>query len=364
MRILTKHLGLTIILMTLMVSLVLLGLQTFIEVDLQLEKMSSNGYGLLTAFFIVLLRMPENFYHLFPMAGLLGSLMGLGRLAQNNELVVMRCAGLSVKQLMLPILKATALMLIVMVFLGEVVAPYTSGLARELQQTPHESMVEEIHAVNTNKHGIWLRLDNDFFHVASADSAGHLQGVTQFHFDAQQHLVSASFAKHATVVGKIWQLKDISQSQFNKDYVEKSVVASKEMTVTVNPYYLIGSTSSVRTLSLPELYQFIRYRKQSGLAVREQSFLFYKRLIQPLTILVMVLLSVPILLGPLGRKSPSMRLVVGILIGFAFYTVNDFLGPFSLVFQIPTWLAASFPAIVFAMLGWGLIWYPSRRRKG
>ncbi|MCK1890503.1 LptF/LptG family permease, partial [Legionella pneumophila] len=50
--------------------------------------------------------MPYQVYLFFPIASLLGCLVGLGVLANHSELVVMRAAGISIGQITGAVLKA------------------------------------------------------------------------------------------------------------------------------------------------------------------------------------------------------------------------------------------------------------------
>jgi lipopolysaccharide export system permease protein len=78
---------------------------------------------------------------------------------------------------------------------------------------------------------------------------------------------------------------------------------------------------------------------------------FWHRILQPLATLVMMLLAVPFAFGQLRSTTRSLRLLVGILLGFGFYILNEFFGPISIVYQFPPVLAASLPMLVFAALG-------------
>ena len=92
MKILQRHIGLTIIMATLLVLMVLIGLQIFISFISELHDIGTGSYNLWQVFQYVILTMPNYLYSFFPMASLLGCLTGLGYLASNSELIVMRAA--------------------------------------------------------------------------------------------------------------------------------------------------------------------------------------------------------------------------------------------------------------------------------
>ena len=71
---------------------VLLALAGLFEFISQLEDTRGN-YGVPQALLFTFLRLPQLAFEMLPIAALIGSLLGLGGLANNSELVVMRTAG-------------------------------------------------------------------------------------------------------------------------------------------------------------------------------------------------------------------------------------------------------------------------------
>jgi lipopolysaccharide export system permease protein len=73
----------------------------------------------------------------------------------------------------------------------------------------------------------------------------------------------------------------------------------------------------------------------------------------------MIILAVPFVFGPLRSVTMGLRMVIGIVLGFCFYILNQFVGPISIVYQIPPIIAAFFPTFLFALIGVFLV----RRRQ-
>lgn len=82
---------------------------------------------------------------------------------------------------------------------------------------------------------------------------------------------------------------------------------------------------------------------------------FWQRLVQPFAALVMIMLAIPFIFGPLRSVTMGLRIVTGAAVGFAFYLLNQFFGPFCLVYQIPVFLGAILPTLFFAGLGFWLL---------
>ena len=74
--------------------LVIGSLDVFFAVINEMGEIGKGGYTWLQAGTYIGLTIPRRLYELFPTAVLIGSLLGLGALASNSELVAMRAAGI------------------------------------------------------------------------------------------------------------------------------------------------------------------------------------------------------------------------------------------------------------------------------
>ena len=91
--VLDRYIGKTIfktIIMTLFMLVSLSGIIKFVD---QLRKVGQGEYTALSAGMYTLLSVPKDIEIFFPMAALLGALLGLGQLATRSELVVMQASG-------------------------------------------------------------------------------------------------------------------------------------------------------------------------------------------------------------------------------------------------------------------------------
>ena len=128
MRRLDRYIGSSVLSSVLLVSLIVLGLDLLFAYIGELEDLE-GGYGAIQALGYVVLTLPRRLYDLLPVAVLVGCLVGLGTLASNSELTVMRAAGVSVARIIGAVMKPLAVVMLAGVLLGEYVAPYTESLA-------------------------------------------------------------------------------------------------------------------------------------------------------------------------------------------------------------------------------------------
>lgn len=340
-----------VVMTTLMVTVVMAGLYIFIGFISELPDIGSGGYGVTDALLYVLMTMPINIYNLFPMIALLGSLIGLGIMASRNEITILRASGMSVMRITRVVLGAAVIMVFIALAIGEGIGP---GLANNAGNQKIIAKNND-HAFRSRQ-GIWLRDHNDFIYINKILPGMRLSGVTDFHFNNYHELQSASFSQNAYRLRDRWYLLNTRATYF--DHHQTRVVETDKQTwrVTVNPNLLKVFEVQPDSMSLFELHNYIEYQQKNDLEAAQYDFNFWQRLFQPLAILVMIALGLSFVFGPLRSVTIGSRIVTGIIIGFSFYLLNRFLGPFSLVYQVSPIVAAAFPIVIFSLLSLWLLW--------
>jgi len=79
----------------------------------------------------LLFHMPESMGTIFPLAGFIAVMWGLGRLYRDQEMAVMRSSGFGWRQLVKPLLSLVLPLAVVLLVLGLLVAPATARLAEQ-----------------------------------------------------------------------------------------------------------------------------------------------------------------------------------------------------------------------------------------
>ncbi|MCG6450900.1 LptF/LptG family permease, partial [Vibrio parahaemolyticus] len=130
----------------------------------QLRKVGDGTYDLMQALLFVVLSIPRDIEMFFPMAALLGALIGLGALAASSELVVMQAAGFSKLDIGLSVLKTAVPLMMIITLLGEWGAPQAQKAARDLRAFATSG--GKILSVRT---GVWARDINDFIFIGKID---------------------------------------------------------------------------------------------------------------------------------------------------------------------------------------------------
>ena len=113
-----RHIARTVLGTTMMVLIAFLGLMTIFALIDELGG-SRESYGFGEALTYVALTTPRRIYEMLPYMVFLGALIGLGSLASNSEIVVLRAAGVSVWRVFVSV----ALPAFIVLLLGFLLAP-------------------------------------------------------------------------------------------------------------------------------------------------------------------------------------------------------------------------------------------------
>jgi len=346
MKRLEMYVAKTILASISMVVLILAGLQIFIVLVKQFGDLGKGSYGIMQAFWFVLEQLPYEVYLFFPMACLMGCLIGLGVMASNSELVVMRSAGLSIWQITLSVFKSAVLIIVVVTLLGETIIP-------QLMQTANDNKLMALNdgqTLRTSK-GVWLRIRNDFITVGEVVSNRELRRVYQFRFDALHHLkLSRRIAKIQYLDG-VWKATHIQETTIKEPHTQVRKLIAMDWDVKIKPAIFNTGNNLSAEMTLHELWQFLRAKKATHQEALGYELSFWQRIFQPLTTLVMMMIAIPFIFGPLRESTMGSKLLVGAAVGFGFNILNRFFGPLSLVLQWPPVVCAIIPTILFSLLG-------------
>ncbi|MCU1721697.1 LPS export ABC transporter permease LptG [Pseudomonas sp. 5P_5.1_Bac1] len=306
----------------------------------------SDTYTLLDASSFVVLTAPRRLYDMLPMAGLIGCLIGLGSLASNSELTIMRAAGVSIGRIVWAVMKPMLVLMLAGVLIGEYLAPVTENKAQA-----ERSLAQGGGDAQSSKRGLWHRQGEEFVHINTVQPNGLLLGVTRYHFDNERHLLSSSFARKAQYQEDHWQLTDVTSTLFRGDHTEVVKSAEERWDVALTPQLLSTVVLAPESLSITGLWDYIHYLSDQGLNNDRYWLAFWTKVLQPLVTAALVLMAISFIFGPLRSVTLGQRVFTGVLVGFVFRIAQDLLGPSSQVFGFPPLLAVLLPAGICALAG-------------
>lgn len=344
MKLLDRYISKVVITSILMVVFVVVGLDGIFALIDELQNLENN-YQSQEALQYVVATLPKRFYEFISLSVLIGCLLGLGSLANHSELTVMRAAGMSVMRISYAVIKPALVFVCIGVLVGEYVVPYTEAYAqsqRALEQSGNEAL--------KSKHGYWHREGNTYMYFNAVLPGGVLYGVTQYQFDDQRQLRQSSFARKAIYQGDHWVLQNITLTNLFADHAQKQELATKRWDTELTPEVLKVVVVKPEDLSIRGLHTYSRYLLEQGLTAKKYMLAYWKKILQPLASVVMVLVALSCIFGPLRSVTMGFRIFSGVILGLLFKYTEDFLGPASIVFGFAPIFASLIPIILFFVL--------------
>jgi lipopolysaccharide export system permease protein len=332
-----RHLAATVLL----VLLVLLVFDVAFAFFGEVSDVGRGQYDIPTLFQVIGLTLPRRMYELFPMAALIGTMLGIGNLASQGEIVAARAAGLSRSQLAGWVVVTGLLLYIPVSWLGEYIAPATEQQANAIRT---QVLFERV-AVQ-NDQGVWIRDGTRYLRIGSVSDGSQLQDIEIYEFAADHQLVRASKIASARHNNSGWKLRNISQTILSSDHIEVIKTASKDTQDLIDPAMIRVLTREPEHMTLREQQRYIRYLKNNKVGSSRYQLDFWSRLVRPLTVLAMLLLGIGFVLGTRQRQSNGWRLFVGVLAGLMFKLFNDLFAQAGLVYGVSPLLSAVVPTLV------------------
>lgn len=341
MNVLNRYIAWEVIKGTLVASIVLLSLLNFFTFTDELGDTSEGSYGLKDIFIYLSLTSPRDFYELLPSSVLLGSLVTLGALGGNRELVAMQAAGASKAQIIWAVMRVGLMLAVLGAFIGEYIAPPSERAAKTFKSAATHHQV-----ASRTKYGFWLRDGEVFINIRQIQKQDELGDISIFEFDEKRRLKLETHADKAVYDGKKWRLDNIKITRLSKDSAKSEKIAAVDWASVLKPELLNVFVVRPENLSAYELWKYMEYLKDNGQKNQSVDLAFWGRIVNPFVILVMLLVALPFVMTLRRETSLGQRIVVGVTLGLGFYLFDRMFGHFGLIYQLNPVFAASFPTLL------------------
>ena len=297
-----------------------------------------------------LLKLPHLIQDIFPFIILFGALICFWRLAKSSELVVIRAAGISAWQILLP---ALVIAFLVGVLQITAYSSLAASLRSKFEALEAKHLTTQQSELTLSKTGLWLRQSHQegqaVIHSSRISQNGrNLEQVVVYLFNTEGKFYARIDAKKAVLQNNYWELigsvhtnLNGATEQFDRYALPTNLTLEK----------IQESFSSPDTLSFWELPEFIRALDEAGFDSSAHRLRFHSMLSTPVLFCAMVLIAAIFSFRASRRASTSYMILGGITSGFLLYLLTNVVHALGLTTNIPVALAAWMPAGVSVMLG-------------
>lgn len=331
-QIVAKHVTKTTALAMLGATAILSALQILFTYMGELGSLK-EGYGAWQAFLFVMWGAPQYLYEILPISALIGAVLGLGTLASNSELIVMRASGISLWRIVGWVMRSAMLLVILSFLLSEYVIPHTNEKAESIKKHRTAAELGEVK-------GYWTREGQRFIYIDYANAQGQLRNIQTLDFDQDYRLKSVLDAQQGQFIKNgQWSLSNAEQIDIAQEgHAQLIHTQQQDLALALQPKYVHMVTIDPENLAPSQLVSFMGYMHEYSQVPKTYVLAFWQKVSSPFALLALVLIACSFIFGPLRQQSMGFRLVIALFVGLGFYYLQDFLGYASLVYSpSPAW---------------------------
>jgi lipopolysaccharide export system permease protein len=393
MKILQRYFAVNIAQAVTFVLVAFLALIAFMDLTAELPSVGKGGYMLQHAMLYVLLLLPGHVYEVMPVAALIGTIYTMAQFASSSEFTIMRASSMSTQMAAGMLFKIGIVFVLITFVFGELITPRTAPMAERLRLSAKGSTLSQ-----EFRSGMWTKdivhadgvtgpvTGSRFFNVRQIRTDGQLVDLRLYEFDNSMRMRSLITAASATFSGnQTWRLADVTETRFTNSRVlpapgaarpagasvldtfgqETSAVATRklaslDLVSEITPKILSVSRSDPERMSANELAVYTRHLSENRQETERFKIAFWKKLIDPLAIFVLMALALPFAYLHTRSGGVSLKIFIGIMIGVGFILLNSLFSHLGLLSTWPPFLTAVAPSLLFLLLALGALWWVER----
>lgn len=332
----------------------------YVVIDLfgNLEDIIKNQVPINTLVYYYLSILPVIFIQTSPIAILLATLYSLGRLSHSNEIIAMRSSGLSITQIITPIIIISLIISCFIFLLSEKVIPNTSRAAERIKDENIEKEPKDQKSDEALHNVTVFGEDNRLIFIRTfRKQLKIIEDITILEQDRNQNVTAKIIASSGKwIEGTKWKLFQTIIYVFDiLGHIEKDPVFEEEyvMDLKETPKDLLRKKINVSNMSIKELLEYTDKISEtnSPKVLQNLSVELNQKIAYPFTAFIITLVGIPF--GFMSKRRGTAITSLGLCIGisFLYYVANAVgiaLGMAGLLYPI---LAAWIANIIFAAFG-------------
>ncbi len=341
----TRYLAINIFKGTSLVLMILVFLSLFFLLIQQIDHLGKGQFGPWQFMQYLLLRTPAMVVDFMPLAALIGSILSLGNLASNSELIAFQSSGLPVKKFILAVSQAAFVLALVAFLISDFVVPFSETTAREIKMSGISSRVS-----TQSRTGVWIKDNNNIIFIKRLFPNGNAKNIEIYHLDDDDKLQATTFAASAITKEQGWMLQQVKKTLVSE--IEISVDHKKQQLYAGNlsDQLLQSLVVNPRQMSSIDLYTYITFLNENKLNHTAESLSFWRKIYSPLTVMIMAILAIPFVLGSQRSSNSGQRIITGILLGLVYVIMNKLLIQLGEQMQLVAFINALIPTFIFILV--------------
>ncbi|HYA23444.1 MAG TPA: LPS export ABC transporter permease LptF [Terriglobales bacterium] len=296
---------------------------------------------------------PYFLYNMAPLAILLAVLITLGLMHRSNEITAIKATGISIYRIVTPVLVACTILAVGLFFSDQLYLPYANkrqdALRNMIKGKPAQTYL------NPDRKWIFGQHSNIYYYQLFDSERNEFGRLSVFQFDpATFQLTQRIYAARARWEDTVRQW--VCTQGWERDFRGPAIQNYRMFdvgtfaAVSEPPTYFKKEVKQSSEMNYQELRRYIHDLQQSGFEVVRLRVQLEKKFAFPMVSLVMAVLAIPFSLQA-GRRGAVTGVAVAVGIALVYWTVSGLFEAMGNISELPPFLAAWSPDLIFALLG-------------
>jgi lipopolysaccharide export system permease protein len=287
------------------------------------DEIDSLGgrYRFIDALKYVALTTPQRVLELAPVIAALGTILAFANLSRSSELVIIRAAGFSMRQL----LGICALPTAVLVALLAASEEFYIASLHQRAETERTALRSGNLDLLADK-GLWSHSGSRFFNVRNLRIGQIPEQISLYEIDGDGALSRVIDARSAELMeNRHWRLIDVQMKEWHDAQVQTINLPELELGPFWSASELPALGQSLAAMSPSALYEYAAHLASTGQDDRSVRMAFWQKIALPFSAAAMVLLSAVIGVGFGTTRSAAfgLRVLAGGVTGVGFYLLTQ-----------------------------------------
>ena len=350
MRLIDRYIAGNLLKSAAVVLAVLVALFSFLTLSEALEDVGKGNFSTYDALEIALVTLPLLAVDLLPVTALMGTLIGLGAMANHRELMALQAFGQSPLRVARSVFKVAALGMLLVPLVQNFLVPTLERRAVDLRARTLATSVGSDHTA------LWTRQGDTFLHIGGLMFGRVPQDIEIFELDADGAPEKIVQARRGDILtDRSWVLHQVQETVLVGDEIRQRHLDTVEWTAFLSAEQMSSFVVPARALPLLDLYRYIAWLEENQLNAHRYWIVFFQQLSYPVSLLAMSLLGLPFVMGSVRTFSAGLRITIGGGIGIVFFLLERIVEDIALIFELNPAAVAAGPDLLFLTLaGLGL----------
>jgi len=292
-----------------------------------------------------------------PVACLLACFLSIGSLSRNFEICAMRSAGIGLYRIYRLLFVLGIIITFAILFMDETLTPWANRRERDFRREKISGLPPR--SVR-RKNVYYMGRGQKFYHIDKVDGRKNLlEGVTVFEF-TDNYKVKRRINANKAIYSDGWIFTDGIIVEFKEDGEKVSYFKElKAYDIEEKLEDFIKEARESEEMNFLELRRYINWLRHAGKDVTKEYVDLHTKISFPFMNLIIIFLGAPLAVR-VRRSGFVLGFAISLSMSFVYWSLSQTTRAFGQTGDIPAWLAAWLPIIIFGMLGGVLLWNINR----